>query len=1089
MKIARNCLRSNHFSALVLLLLYIVPLCSCIYQDEVGKIDWHKRLIGKAKSIIPDATRHDIYYCSTEKNILASVNSTSGNIEWRKFFQNDKILFTKNIGNNLFTISGHNSQNFQLWNSKTGKLIWEASNNKPIGKYADAFIEKDRKNIVATTANDVFRFDLSTGELKWKTSLTTTTLSLGKVIVEKDHVYAIGDLSKPKTILLTNQLNLADGALIKTKEIAENQSLDSLNLAILHSHDSNSFIIWRDTENIVWFIHKLGIDNPDFVLFHAKLFHLELTPDDMIGSVLFSINIENLVPKIGFLYKSGSQGRLIVADLTDKNGNPHFEKSFDFNSNDPKFGRNRISISDDGFLSSLSMSKNNKFKYSVFDLSKKGKIVLNGQSILNDPENYGYLESIYKIGSKDSPKIFVQTVDGLACGIKSSSFSEKSVELTTSKPLWCRDEVLSSTTDQTFLDLNLATTSSEKTLFDENSSLNSNSLIYNSMFNYINRLYTHCNEFISFINQFISPSNDKLADSSHQISEVFGFGKLSIFVSRYGRITALDASNGNNIWSIQLNNLLKEASSTTLPSSLYLRTFKVFATKPVSNLNNPPTIVVAGRNRDKNTVIVTVNGLTGQIIDEQTTDLKYRATKVLETNILDSETEQKILLIVRKEVIKTEESKDNSETKNQDKSKKGNLKNEKSKKNEDKSNDSTTDNSKVNEKLFVEVWPRTKSAIAAISKFNGKLYIVMGDKKGSTELKGYILDSFSEVTDGEIEVHTSVPAREVWNMDFGVDEMQVIGTSYPSTDMRVSSIGRVLDSRKVLYKYLNPNTMIVLAGKTGQKTGLRSLIIDRVSGRVLKAVDHESAIVNDLANREPLVTMQDNWAAYYFWSQRSSSRSIKNEDENKKESLGESYGDYKLVSLEMFESNNADEQLTKENFSSYTKMDPFTYIETFILKNSVLSMGIASSRNGITTQGLVLGNKGSPLSIIPHLQINPRRNRQQIGTDNLADQKSDYLTEYEPVILESRENLLSYDLDIVGNSVIKTSATRLESTIVVLSYGVDVFCSKASPSGKFDVLSTQFSKVNLIATMSVLFIAGALSFPFVRRKVTREIWK
>lgn len=71
---------------------------------------------------------------------------------------------------------------------------------------------------------------------------------------------------------------------------------------------------------------------------------------------------------------------------------------------------------------------------------------------------------------------------------------------------------------------------------------------------------------------------------------------------------------------------------------------------------------------------------------------------------------------------------------------------------------------------------------------------------------------------------------------------------------------------------------------------------------------------------------------------------------------------------------------------------------------------------------------------------------------------------------------------------IKTSPALLESTSLVLGYGLDLFYTRVAPSGTFDVLSESFSKSQLLATISALAAALFVMRPLVRRKQLKQRW-
>lgn len=71
---------------------------------------------------------------------------------------------------------------------------------------------------------------------------------------------------------------------------------------------------------------------------------------------------------------------------------------------------------------------------------------------------------------------------------------------------------------------------------------------------------------------------------------------------------------------------------------------------------------------------------------------------------------------------------------------------------------------------------------------------------------------------------------------------------------------------------------------------------------------------------------------------------------------------------------------------------------------------------------------------------------------------------------------------------IVTAPSLLESTSLVLAVGTDLFLTRVSTSGTFDVLSENFNKAQLVLTVVGLAVAIAITKPMVRRKKLRERW-
>jgi hypothetical protein len=98
------------------------------------------------------------------------------------------------------------------------------------------------------------------------------------------------------------------------------------------------------------------------------------------------------------------------------------------------------------------------------------------------------------------------------------------------------------------------------------------------------------------------------------------------------------------------------------------------------------------------------------------------------------------------------------------------------------------------------------------------------------------------------------------------------------------------------------------------------------------------------------------------------------------------------------------------------------------------------------------------------------------------------LIPYAP-IPDERRLFLTYDLYVAGIQSIITSPSLLESTSLVFAYGLDTFYTQSSPSRQFDVLSKDFSKIQLLLTMAGLAMAIIISGPMVHRKRINALWK
>lgn len=123
---------------------------------------------------------------------------------------------------------------------------------------------------------------------------------------------------------------------------------------------------------------------------------------------------------------------------------------------------------------------------------------------------------------------------------------------------------------------------------------------------------------------------------------------------------------------------------------------------------------------------------------------------------------------------------------------------------------------------------------------------------------------------------------------------------------------------------------------------------------------------------------------------------------------------------------------------------------------------------------------------ILHRLIDPRRPLNRKITNEEAET---FLTTYEPVIPLPPLRTISHTAHVSNIQSILTSPTFLESTSLVLGFGQsDLFLTRVSPSGRFDVLSEVFNKVQLILTILGLGVGIMVSRVMVKRKMLHEKW-
>ncbi len=300
----------------------------------------------------------------------------------------------------------------------------------------------------------------------------------------------------------------------------------------------------------------------------------------------------------------------------------------------------------------------------------------------------------------------------------------------------------------------------------------------------------------------------------------------------------------------------------------------------------------------------------------------------------------------------------------------------------------------------------------------------------------------------------------------------------PSHDP-VASIGKALGDRNVLYKYLNPNLLLVTAvGVEASKTTF--YVLDSTSGAVIysttqSGVDTSRPIVSALA---------ENWFAYSIYTETSAATQGTTQVDKQK------LKGYQLVVSELYESpypNDRGSLGSSSNFSNIypTAADeddtftiPHVITQTYLIPGPISSMSVTSTLQGITTRSI--------LCVVPDLKsiisiscafTDPRR---PVGRDPTTSEMEEGLFRYSPTLDFEPKWIISHKRDLLSVSHIVTSPSLLESTSLVFAFGeIDLFGTRVANIGAFDILGKGFSKLQLVLTVVALAVGTTLVAPIV----------
>ncbi|KAI5867445.1 DUF1620-domain-containing protein [Durotheca rogersii] len=331
------------------------------------------------------------------------------------------------------------------------------------------------------------------------------------------------------------------------------------------------------------------------------------------------------------------------------------------------------------------------------------------------------------------------------------------------------------------------------------------------------------------------------------------------------------------------------------------------------------------------------------------------------------------------------------------------------------------------------------------------------------------------VVDGE-----KTTQLETWSFSPPTGQKIVEVASRPQHDP-IASIGRVLGDRTVKYKYLNPNTLVV-AAVDEQENSLSVYLLDTVSGQVLTSSIYEGVD----STKDISCAIAENWFLCSFFGQY-----------QLREAESQSLRGYQVVVSDLYESDVANDRGALSDAANFSSLDPVDvptrpYLpsvtsKVFVISEPARSLAVTKTRQGIAARQ-VLAYLPETQSIvgIARTALEPRR---PVGRDPTPAEVEEGLTRYAAALELDPRARPSHYREVLGVRGIATTPATLESTCLVLAYGIDVFGTRVAPSLTFDALGQGFNKPALVGTVLALVAGVGVLSPMVRKKQINLRWQ
>ncbi|XP_043987650.1 ER membrane protein complex subunit 1 isoform X1 [Gambusia affinis] len=351
----------------------------------------------------------------------------------------------------------------------------------------------------------------------------------------------------------------------------------------------------------------------------------------------------------------------------------------------------------------------------------------------------------------------------------------------------------------------------------------------------------------------------------------------------------------------------------------------------------------------------------------------------------------------------------------------------------------------VDDQYKVSAFPSTKNVLQQLQETASSIFFFLVDSSQG-RLSGYRL-------------RTDLSTEQVWEVIIPTEVQMIVSVKGKRPNEHVHSQGRVMGDRSVLYKYLNPNLLAVVTESTDvhqERSFIGILLIDGVTGRII----HEA--VQRKARGPVHVVHSENWVVYEYWS----TKSRRNEF-----SVIELYEGMELYNSTVFSSLDRPHA-------------PQVLQQSYIFPSSISTMEATLTEKGITSRHLLIGLPSGGILSLPKMFLDPRR------PEIISEQsREENLIPYSPELIIRTEWFINYNQTVGRVRGIHTAPSGLESTCLVVAYGLDIYQTRVYPSKQFDVLKDDYDYMLISSVLFALFFATMISKRLAEVKLLNRAWR
>ncbi|KAK0476054.1 hypothetical protein IW261DRAFT_1491717 [Armillaria novae-zelandiae] len=773
-----------------------------IQESDAGIIDWHKRLVGvplvDSTSTTPVFHRvggkntKSVILAATEQNVLAALNPVDGSVAWRHIFEpEDTIVTFQKQDTTVASLSGPSGATLRSFDVLSGHLLLEKRLHSTdtrlpseSGLTGSCITFTADSDIIALTNGHTVQFITKSGEIRWTWTAEDqryTPLSyIPTSLPPPTAVYAVGVAKSYASYTLhVAALSSESGQLLSSAHVPSSIASPSSDLVLLTSN-TVSRLAWLEQGSVKSVALSTSLKEKPTTIKGAnykRVLDVGLSKQGYMVAVMLD--------GTGRVFRLGEDG-------SDLNNIWEFRRIQSLYTG----GLDKAGLP---YIGRLYWS--HAFQFASAEIFAphlaSGKGLVTGFSFPFETYSHGVITHITMDAANPSAftvlgRLFLTTTTG-------------TVQLWQQDKLqWTREESLTSVRVAEFIELPEHVVTSSHDL-DEQFSERVRRHISDAQ-NFPRYLLNFARRFAT--GSYASASSSVAAKDGSLSRDAFGFRQIILVATDFGKLFALDSSNGNVVWSRILGlGWAAEVGGKHLP-------VKIFVTRTVSDGESPQAVLITQRRANNgllDTTLFHFDTLTG--LDARS---NAQETKVLEgTDIPEAMVDAFMLHKDDTRVIIV-----------------------------------------VDELLQAHLYPDTDDSRKFLLENASSLHFPLQmNVPSGRHVVGHHLAEIPSLS-------RYLLARPTWTLSLPHGE--TVQSLIPAARGPVASIGKVLGNRTTLYKYLNPRTFVVLTNAVASEAPSCGLyVVDAAKGTIV----YQVALPAIAGGCDVKATLTENWLLYHYYDE------------------------------------------------------------------------------------------------------------------------------------------------------------------------------------------------------------------------------